>query len=83
MENNLPETDIVLGGKYAGSPIAHYPNWAFMCPNCTTGNSYYELPQELPDIQEAYKSGMLKFSRPCGCVTNDIHPETLRLWQVM
>ena len=79
MKHNLPDVDKVMGGNYKGSPIAHYPNWSFMCPDCNPRDSFYELPQELEDIQEAYKAQTLKFLRPCGCITDTVHPETVRV----
>ena len=46
------------------SPIAHYPNWVFRCPNC--GDSF-ELAQNLPEVQEAYENQALEYFRSCGC----------------
>lgn len=83
MENNLPTPDKIIGGKYKTAPIPHYPNWAFYCPDCPTGNSYYELPQELPHIQEAYKAGTLEYNRPCGCLEGKVVEQTMRLWEVL
>tara|TARA_B100000749_G_C18373531_1_gene442803 strand:+ start:195 stop:446 length:252 start_codon:yes stop_codon:yes gene_type:complete len=83
MKNNLPTPDKIMGGKYKTAPIAHYPNWAFYCPDCPTGNSYYELPQELPYIQEAYKAGTLEYNRPCGCLEGKVVEQTMRLWEVL
>lgn len=83
MKHNLPDQDRVFGGKNADSPIAHYPNWAFMCTDCPPQNSYFELPQDLPEIEEAYQEGTLTFQRPCGCKNGNIHPQTKRLWEIM
>lgn len=63
------------------SPIGHYPNWVFRCPDCV--DSYYELPQDLPEIKELHSKGELPFDRSCGCKENNIHPETLRLKDVL
>ena len=62
-------------------PIGHYPNWVFRCPDCK--DSYYELPQDLPELKELYNKGELPFERNCGCIDNSIHPETLRLKDVL
>lgn len=78
-KHNLPSGDLVLGGRYINAPIAHYPNWAFNCPDC----GYYELPQDLPDIKEAYQNQALLFVRPCGCKEGKVSPHTLRLHEVL
>ena len=83
MQNNLPAPDKVIGGNGTKAPIAHYPNWAFMCPDCPPRNSYYELPQELPHIKEAYQAGTLKYVRSCGCIDGKVADATMRLWEVM
>ena len=64
-------------------PIAHYPNWAFYCPDCPTGSSYYELPQELPHIKEAYEDRRLTYKRPCGCFEGKQEQHIIRLWEVI
>lgn len=75
----LPSRDSVMGGDYKEAPIAHYPNWAFHCPDC----GYYELPQDLSDIEEAYKGRTLFFLRPCGCKENKVSPHILRLKDIL
>ena len=75
VKNNLPNRDLVMGGKYKDAPTAHYPNWVFNCPDC----GYYELPQGLPDIQEAYEHKTLFYSRSCGCRDGTVKPSTLRM----
>ena len=79
IKHNLPNRDLVMGGNYSGGPIAHYPNWAFNCPNC----GYYELPQNLPDIKEAYQNQTLLFMRPCGCKEGNRSPYALSLSEVL
>tara|TARA_R100000306_G_C4350647_1_gene129952 strand:- start:368 stop:610 length:243 start_codon:yes stop_codon:yes gene_type:complete len=74
----LPSKEAVMGGKYRKEPLAHYPNWAFHCPDC----GYYELPQNLPEIKEAYEAQTLFFLRPCGCKEGKVSPYTLRLKDV-
>ena len=83
MQNNLPTSDKVIGGNTKDGPIPHYPNWAFMCPDCPARNSYYELPQELPHIKEAYQAGTLKYVRSCGCIDGKVDDATMRLWEVL
>jgi len=63
-------------------PIPHHPNWSFSCLDCDD-TGFYELPQDLPEIKEAYENRTLSFHRPCGCKDNNIHPATLRLWEIL
>ena len=79
----LPSKDKVQGLAYKDAPIAHYPNWAFRCPDCPPEDSYYELPQDLPAVSDAYENRTLSFLRKCGCVQGTIDPLTLRMKDVM
>jgi len=89
VKDNLPDKELVYGPNTRvhkfQPPIAHYPNWAFSCPDCEGKNSdkFYELPQDLPEIKEQYEKGELPFFRSCGCKDNNIHPDTLRLWEIL